>query len=169
MIKWTLVVLLALAAIFAQAIAIGWLLPITHVATRQAEVPAAPDRVWATITDIDAFPAWRPDVTRVERIAGQRLSWEEHGRNGRLTFVVERSDPPRTLVTRIADRDLPFGGTWTYEIAPAPRGSAVTITEHGEIYNPLFRFMSRFVFGYDSTMQAYLTALAATGERGTGN
>ena len=169
MIKWALIVLLSLVAISALAIAIGWLLLVAHVAKRHAEVPAPPDRVWATITDIDAFPAWRPDVTRVERVAGDRVSWVEHGRNGRLTFVVERSDPPRTLVTRIADPDLPFGGTWTYEVAPVPRGSAVTITEHGEIYNPLFRFMSRFVFGYDSTMKEYLAALVATGERGTGN
>jgi hypothetical protein len=36
----------------------------------------------------------------------------------------------------------------------------VTITESGEIYNPVFRFMARFVFGYDSTMAGYLGALS---------
>ena len=60
---------------------------------------------------------------------------------------------------RIADPTLPFGGTWTYEIAPADSGSVVTITESGEVKSPIFRFMARFVFGYTSTMDGYLEAL----------
>ena len=124
----------------------------------EIEINATPERVWAAITDVDAFPQWRADVSRVERDAGAG-TWIEHGSNGRLTFAVERAEPPRTLVTRIADRSLPFGGTWTYEIEPAGGGSVLTITEQGEIYNPVFRFMSRFVFGYESTMKSYLSSL----------
>ncbi len=75
-----------------------------------------------------------------------------------ITLAVERSEAPRLLVLRIADPDLPFGGTWTYEISPAAHGSTLTITEDGAIYNLLFRVMARFVFGYESTMAAYLTA-----------
>ncbi len=41
---------------------------------------------------------------------------------------------------------------------PAPQGSTLTITEDGEVYNPIFRFMSRFVFGHEATMAAYLSA-----------
>ena len=37
----------------------------------------------------------------------------------------------------------------------------VTLTEAGEIYNPIFRFMARFVFGYSGTIEAYLKALHA--------
>jgi uncharacterized protein YndB with AHSA1/START domain len=162
MIGWVLVSLGALGAAIGVAILIGWWLPVEHRATGQIEIDAPPERIWAAMTDVEAFPAWRADVARVERISDAgTVGWVEHGRHGRLTFVVERSEPPRVLVTRIADRTLPFGGTWTYEIAPTGRGAVVTIIEHGEIYNPLFRFMSRFVFGYDGTMRAYLSALAA--------
>ena len=35
----------------------------------------------------------------------------------------------------------------------------MTITENGEIYNPLFRFMARFIFGYDGTIRAYMASL----------
>ena len=35
----------------------------------------------------------------------------------------------------------------------------VRITEDGQVYNPVFRFMSRFVFGHARTMDAYLRAL----------
>jgi hypothetical protein len=64
-------------------------------------------------------------------------------------------------VLQIANPALPFGGTWTYEVRPTPHGSTLTITEDGEIYNPLFRVMARFVFGYEGTMAAYLAAAEA--------
>ena len=33
------------------------------------------------------------------------------------------------------------------------------ITEDGEVYHPLYRFMSRFVFGHTTTIDRYLTDL----------
>ena len=65
------------------------------------------------------------------------------------------------MVTRIADPHLPFGGTWTYEIAPTATGSSLTITENGEIYNPVFRFIARYIQGYTATIDNYLKALRA--------
>ena len=34
----------------------------------------------------------------------------------------------------------------------------MTITERGEIYNVIFRALSKFVFGYTSTMESCLAA-----------
>jgi len=161
--KWLWIVLGVIAVLVVSALVLGWLLPETHRASRQATFKAAPEAVWSLITGVEAFPSWRSDVRTVERLPDRegRPVWIEAGGNGRLTLAVERSDPPRLLVTRIADPDLPFGGTWTYEIAPAPGGATLTITEDGVIYNPLFRVMARFVFGYESTIAAYLTAAEA--------
>jgi hypothetical protein len=78
------------------------------------------------------------------------------------------SVPPQRLVSRIADERLPYGGTWTYELAPAGDGTRLTITERGEIYNPVFRFVARFVMGHTATMNGVLRALGARhGERVT--
>jgi hypothetical protein len=44
-------------------------------------------------------------------------------------------------------------------ITEARPGSTVTITEDGEIYNSFFRFMSRYVIGYEGTMTKYLEDL----------
>jgi len=63
------------------------------------------------------------------------------------------------MVTRITDDSLPFGGTWTYEIAPADGSATLRITERGFIKPALFRFMTRFFFGYTSTMETYLKNL----------
>jgi len=79
---------------------------------------------------------------------------------GHMPYEITVYDPPKRLVTTIADDTLPFGGSWTYEIAPADGGSLLTVTENGEIYNPFFRFMARFIFGYHATMETYLKNLA---------
>ena len=60
--------------------------------------------------------------------------------------------------TRIAEKNLPFGGTWTIDIAPTGRQRGA-VTEDGEIYNPIFRFMARFFFGYTATIEGYLRDL----------
>jgi uncharacterized protein YndB with AHSA1/START domain len=163
MMKWTWIALGVIAVLIAAAMLIGWLLPETHRASRQATFQASQETVWALITNVEGFPSWRSDVTTVQRLPDRdgRPVWIEEGSNGRITLAVERSEAPRLLVTRIADPDLAFGGTWTYEISPAAGGSTLTITEDGVIYNPFFRVMARFVFGYESTLAAYLSAAEA--------
>jgi len=158
--KWFWIAAGAFAVLVLAMFVVGWLLPEKHHASRQATFRASPETLWALITEVDAFPSWRSDVKTVQRLPDRdgRPVWVEEGSSGRITLAVERSDAPRLLVLRIADPDLPFGGTWTYEIRPSTNGSTLTITEDGEIYNPLFRVMSRFVFGYESTMAAYLKA-----------
>ena len=139
---------------------VGYALPVAHVASRQKTIAGRPEEVFATLSDVAHFADWRGDVTSVDVLSTDPLRWREHGRNGAITFVVVESVPPRQLVTRIDDRALPFGGTWTYDLASSGAGTTVTITEHGEVYNPFFRFMSRFVFGHTATIDGFLAALA---------
>jgi uncharacterized protein YndB with AHSA1/START domain len=159
--KWLVLVALTIAILLAAAALIGAWLPRSHRARREAQLGASPDAVWSAITDIERFPSWRTDVTHAERLPDRAglPAWVEESGSDRIAFQVERRDPPRLLVTRIADPDLPFGGTWTYEIVPVPGGSRITITENGEIYNPLFRFVARFFLGYERTLASYLGSL----------
>jgi hypothetical protein len=89
--------------------------------------------------------------------------WRETGKDGQtITYEEMESSAAHRRVVRIADPQLPFGGTWTYEITRNGSGSSLTLTEHGEVYNPLFRFVSRFILGHTATIDAYLKALSAT-------
>jgi uncharacterized protein YndB with AHSA1/START domain len=159
--KWVLIVVVILVIAVAIAAFIGSRLAQSHRASVEKVFPVLPEAIWAAITDIDAFSSWRADVTRVERLPDRNgyPVWVEEGQHGKMTMAVERMEAPRILVGRIADRGLPFGGTWTYEITPEPSGSRLRITENGEIYNPLFRFMARFVFGYEGTLRSYMASL----------
>ena len=138
----------------------GYLLPVAHVASVEATVERAPADVFAAIADVRRYAEWRPDVSRVELLSETPIvRWKERGSNGDITFELEEAVAPVRLRTRIADRSLPFGGSWTYELTPEGAGTHVKITEHGEVYNPVFRFMSRFVFGHTATMHRFLDAL----------
>src|SRR5262245_49966733 len=159
--KWNIIQIGGIAVLVSLVALIGARLPRSHQASVEQTLTAAPEAVWQTITDIDAFPSWREGVKRVQRLPDRdgRPVWVEEGRSGKMTLAVERLEAPRLLVGRIADPGLPFGGTWTYEITPAPGGSHLRITEDGEIYNPTSRFMARFVFGYEGTIHSYMASL----------
>ena len=159
--KWIVIVVGAILVVGVVTALIGSRLSKTHRASIAQTFSVPPDVMWATITNVEAFPTWRAGVTRVERLPDRNgyPVWIEHGRSGRLTLAIERLEPPHLLVGRIADPNLPFGGTWTYELTPAPEGCRLTITEDGEIYNPVFRFMARYIFGYESTIRSYMTSL----------
>ena len=160
--KWVLVITGVIVALVLIVLLVGVSLPRDHVAAMSARIAAAPDSVWHALTDPAGFPAWRRDVQRVELLPPTATgpSWREHSRMGAITYAVDVYEPPRRLVGRIADVGLAFGGSWEYRIAPdGPSASRVTIIERGFVYNPLFRFMSRFVMGHTATIDAYLRAL----------
>lgn len=143
-------------------VAVGYSLPVKHHATSETSVKVTPDSLFALLTDINGYPKWR-DVKSVEvlPVTDGKLRFREVSSNGPMTFVVEASDPPRRFVTRIDDKSLPFGGTWTYELTPGTDGrTTLRISEDGEVYNPIFRFVSRFVMGHDATMKQYLAAVS---------
>ena len=157
-----IVFLVLLAALLVVIVVVGALLPKSHVVHSTAHYQKPPEAVWAAISDYKSFPEWRMDVRSVDVLQPRNgnPSWREHGTNGDISYEIVESKAPMRLVTRIADPNLPFGGTWEYALQPAPGGgSDLTITEHGEVYNPVFRFISKFVMGQHSTINRYLRSL----------
>ena len=157
--KWLMFAGIVLVSVVALVVIIGTLLPKSHVASRSSHLRHSPERVWALIS---GDQSWRPTVRRYEALPdrGGRRTWKETDSRGNvITFETVESLPPKRLVTRIADDKLPFGGSWTYEIEPRADGCDLAITENGEVYNPVFRFVSRFIMGHTATIVAYLEAI----------
>jgi hypothetical protein len=148
---------LAAMIIAAILVLIGAALPKEHVATRKIQLHRSPAEVFALI----AGPSdWR-DV-KYELLAESPLKWRETDSSG-AKIIYERVETfaPKRIVNRIADPKLPFGGRWTYEVEPNGSGSELTITENGEVYNPLFRFVSKFIMGHTATIEKYQRDLVA--------
>lgn len=159
--KWVLIIAGALVALVLLVMLVGSLLPVGHVASRSARLRQPPEAVWSAITDVAAYPTWRADVKSVELVPATEghPRWIENMGGERIAFEATASDPPRHLVVRIADPELPFGGSWTYDLSPTAEGTQLRITENGEVYNPIFRFVSRFVFGHTATIDAFVRSL----------
>jgi len=159
--RWIVWVLAAVAIAAVIVVIVGYSLPKGHSVSRTATVTLPPDAVYALLADVDRYPTWRPGVKSLQRHPDRegRPAWTEEVSGMKIPLHFERMERPSLLVARIADPALPFGGTWSYRIAPAGGGSEVTITEDGEVYNPFFRFMSRFVFGHTATLDEFVKNL----------
>lgn len=158
MLRIFLLILAVLGAIVLAVTLVGYTLPVAHTATREVSVAVPPETVFALISRVEDYPSWRSDVDSVHILAeGGTTRFREFGSNGAILFEIEEAVPTSRLVTRIADPTLPFGGRWTFHIATTTRGSTLRITENGEVYNPIFRFVSRFIIGHDATIESYLS------------
>lgn len=159
--KWLWILVGALLALVLFVHVVGLFVAREHRATCRARFEQPAEALFAAITDIEGLSTWRRGLTsavRVEAIGGLP-AYRETTHQGACTYVVERSEAPRELVLRIADENLPYGGTWTYVITPADGGATLAITEDGFVKPAIFRALARFVFGYHATLEQYLKAL----------
>ncbi|HEX8694457.1 MAG TPA: SRPBCC domain-containing protein [Longimicrobium sp.] len=148
------------------AVAAGWVvaegarLPVEHTAQRTVRLDAPPEAVWALIATPERFTEWRSGVRAAStlRSGGAWNGWREEGSFGPMAFTVIQSAPPRRLVARVTGGE-DFGGTWSYVLEPAGSGTRLTIIEDGEVYSPVFRFVSRYVMGHHRTIDGYVADL----------
>jgi hypothetical protein len=141
---------------------VGTTLPAEHevrlsVATRQG--PAA---VWKIVSDLEAQPAWRSDLTKVERvedIAG-KAAWRETSADGDARILVTAGWSPPHSLQRDHVEDGYLRGTVSVDLVPEGMGTRVTVTEKQFTPSPLGRVTQR-VFGRTGTSAAfYLRSLA---------
>lgn len=162
MLKALVAIVVALGAIVAVIALLGSRLPVGHVASRSVVIGAPQDVVFGTITDFDSSPSWRTNLKRVtvttDSATGRQRVTEETS-TGAMTMEVEQLLPPTWLVMRIVGEDLPYGGAWAYALEPQGNSTRVIITEHGEVYNPVFRFIAKYIMGHNGTLDKYLTYL----------
>ena len=163
MLKLIGVAVAVLVGLVAVTLIIGYLLPVKHAVARALWLHQKPETVFALVTDFPAARSWRKGLQSVELLPSEngRTRFREKGKDGVIAFEVVSLDPPNRLITQIADKKLPFGGAWIFDITPTSEGCRLNITEQGEVYNPVFRVVSRFFLGYTRTLDGYLASVAA--------
>jgi hypothetical protein len=129
--KIILIVIGSAVVLVAAMAVIGARLPRQHTASRSGVVRKPPADVYRVIRQLASTPE----------------------------YEIVADEAPRRLVSRIADTTLPYSGSWTFVLEAVPEGTRVTITEQGDVPNPILRFLSKYVFGHTKTMETYLTRL----------
>ncbi len=162
MLRMSAIALAILLAVIVLSVLVGYALPKRHVAARAIVLRQKPADVFALISDFRNGASWRSGLQQVEMLPDREghARFRERGKNGALTFDVVELNPPQRMVTQIDSTGMPFGGVWIFEVSPETNGSRLNITERGEIYNPVFRFVSRFILGYTGTLDTYLKDVA---------
>lgn len=155
----------AVLVLVVLVVLIGLLLPKHHTVTRSTRFHATPQQLFALV----AGPQnWRPELAGSEDFtdeAGRRFTRETDRHKQIVVYELLDIDPPRGIQRRIATAGLPYSGVWNFTLQPADGGTTVQITEDGEVYNPVFRFVSRFILGHTASLDTYLRSLGkAIGE-----
>ena len=162
MLKGIIAIVLALGAVVAVIALLGGRLPVSHIASRSVVIGAPTDVVFSTITDFGSAPSWRSGLKAVtvttDSTTGKRRVTEE-AKTGTTPMEVDQLVPPTRLVMRIVSEGMPYGGAWAYALEPQGNATRITITEHGEVYNPVFRFIAKYIMGHNGTIDTYLTDL----------
>jgi uncharacterized protein YndB with AHSA1/START domain len=160
--KWVLIVIGGVFGLVALMALVGAFVPREHRATSTVTIHQPSDSMWKVVRDLGAITEWWPEIKESVRQPDQngREVWRQKMSGFDVPLIVIESSPPRRLVTQIdTSAGGAFGGTWTYELTPDSGGTRISVTEAGWIGNPIFRFLSRFVFGYYGSLDGYLTAL----------
>lgn len=160
--KILLAVVIGIIALIAIVAVIGAMMPRTHRATSRITLQRPPAEVWPAVRNLDALVGSWKDLQAAERLPDRdgKEIWQQKAGGFELRLIIEEATPPSRLVTRIdAPPEAAFGGTWTYQLAPAGSGTAVTVTEDGYVSNPIFRVMMK-VMGTHRTLDGFLGGLA---------
>lgn len=160
---WAAVVVGVLVGLLVLITLVGSFFPRSRVAARTLKSGCPPELLWQIITDFAAVPKWHAQVRRVERLCdrdGHEVWREIHKGGAPLQLESVECVPYRRLVRRIVDEKKVFSGRWEYDLAPDGSGSRLTVTEHGEVGNPFFRFLWTVMMNPTMYIDLYLTALA---------
>ncbi|KAI9478742.1 MAG: hypothetical protein EXX96DRAFT_572065 [Benjaminiella poitrasii] len=166
---------------------IGRLLSSSHTVTRTARYNTTAEILWAILTSVEDYPAWRSNIDRVT-VRRDELENElnKYDDNNRLTFVEYTKKDRRTVVMhieqeyakkllrvleerpyiapgeRVPQKKSTFTGSWTFTLEPIEGERAVNlkITEQGVIKKPMVRVFHRLFFGYHRRIDRFLKDLA---------
>ncbi|RCH79216.1 hypothetical protein CU098_006756 [Rhizopus stolonifer] len=173
--------------------AIGLLLPSSHIVSRSTKYNTTADILWAILTSVEDYPAWR---SHIDRVTVRRDEFEneinKYDQDNRLTFVEYTKKDRRTVVMHVEQeharkllrvleerpyiapggeqikKSSTFSGSWTFTIEPVEGERAVIlkITEQGVIKKPMVRVSHMLFFGYHRRIDRFMKDLAKEVELG---
>jgi uncharacterized protein YndB with AHSA1/START domain len=99
-----------------------------HPLEASIDIAAAPERVWAVVSDLERMPEWSPQCTWMKvfgpvREGALTLNLNRDGwKRWPTTARVVRFEPNRAVAFRIIDNRM----VWSFELEPIETGTRVT-------------------------------------------
>jgi uncharacterized protein YndB with AHSA1/START domain len=139
-------------------------MPVSYAGT--STIAAAPDRVWALLTDAASYPRWNPTVVSLGGTiaAGQKIR------------LVSSLDPKRTFKLKVAEVDAPhrmvwssgmpwglFSGRRTFTLSPRPDGGTDFSMEE-KFSGPMAPLITKAIPDMTDSFAEFAQALKAAAE-----
>ncbi len=160
---------MVIVAAICVALVMGSRVPVAHTVTVSETIPASQEKVWSLITDTAAQPNWRTGLKSIHPLPSEHgaTCWAEVESGMTMPLCADVREAPMRQVVRIADPKLPFGGTWTYVLAPmGENATQVTITENGTTGPMMWRFVDHYILHEDGEIKQYLSDLKRVASQG---
>jgi hypothetical protein len=146
---------------FLAVLAAGFALPATRQGSSERLLPAPPERVAATLLDVESQPRWRPGIVAVERTDD---GWAETTDRGEvIVFRLGSNEADRIQLRFESSRG--YHGTWVGELVERDGATYLQVTETASTPSPLGRILSRLFFDPETYAKTYLDALEAEVKR----
>lgn len=150
-----------LTLVFLAVLAAGFALPATRQGSSERLLPTTPERVVATLLDVESQPRWRPGIVAVERTDN---GWTETTDRGEvIAFLLGQATKDRIELHFESSRG--YHGNWVGELAEQDGATYLRVTETAITPSPLGRILSRLFFDPEAYATSYLDALEAEVKR----
>ncbi len=123
-----------------------------HVVTRRKSFAAPAEKVWSALLSIRQLPIDRSELGTIDLGISTRPPDTVEVVGSPVKIEIETFRPPRSLVVKTTDPDIPYGGTWTFTLEPdGDQLTKLTVVEDAEVHGRLLRFAVR-TFGLDDSL-----------------
>ena len=129
-------------------------------------IAAAPETIWAILTNASAYPEWDPGVERIEgQIApGEKITAYTKLSPGRaFPVTVTAFEPSRKMIWASGMPLGLFKGERTFTLAPQSQGTT-TFTLREEFSGPLLPLIGRSIPNMTATFEQFAAGLKSRAE-----
>ncbi|WP_068280435.1 SRPBCC family protein [Aldersonia kunmingensis] len=125
------------------------------------DISAAPEQVWAVVSDLERMPEWSPQCTKMKVLGEMRegartLNLNKDGwKRWPTTARVVRFEPNRAVAFRVVENRM----VWSFEIEPTDSGTRLTQRRDVSGGQSAFsRYSIKFALGGETDFETKLLA-----------
>ena len=171
LLKWLLTAASVLGVVYLSGMLAGLTLPEAIDVGASITINRPPETVWWVLTDYSGAAGWQPQFKNSEMTSApgeEPVRWRATYADGYVVnFEVKERNFPTHLREQISDRNLPFSGDWTIDLARTGEQCRVTARSHAEIHRPIDRLFVRWFVRPDTELERILASLKRRVETST--